>query len=154
MSPRRISDPLVRQAPVVRADDPVEEALVQLLESELPAVPVEDERGRFQGIFGEREFITALFPGYVSSLKHVGFVPKSIDAVLQKRQSCTIEAVGKHMNTEHVDVPPDFSDVQLAEVFIHHRVLIVPVTENGRVVAVITRADFFRALAERLTEAP
>jgi predicted transcriptional regulator len=62
-----------------------------------------------------------------------------------------MEPVAKHMNTEHIDVPPDFSDVQLAEVFIHHRVLIVPITENHKVVGVITRTDFFRALAERFT---
>ena len=34
------------------------------------------------GIFGEREFITALFPGYVGSLRHAASVPKSIDALL------------------------------------------------------------------------
>jgi CBS domain-containing protein len=53
------------------------------------------------------------------------------------------------MNTEHVDVGTDFSDAQVAETFLHHRVLILPVLENKQVVGVITRADFFRALAER-----
>jgi CBS domain-containing protein len=54
------------------------------------------------------------------------------------------------MNEEHVDVGTDFSDVQLAEVFIHHRVLVVPVTDAGRVCGLVTRTDFFNALAERL----
>ena len=147
--PRSIVESLHRDAPVVGESDPVGTALELLLECRLPAVPVADGDGCYAGIFGEREFITALFPGYVSSLKHAGFIPKPIDTVLEKRQSCRMEPVGKHMNTEHVDVPPDFSDVQLAEVFIHHRVLIVPVTDDKRVVGVITRADFFRALAER-----
>jgi CBS domain-containing protein len=149
--PRTIVETLHRDAPVVGASDPVGRALELLLECGLPAIPVVDDKGRYAGIFGEREFITALFPGYVSSLKHAGFIPKSIDTVLEKRQACRMEQVSKHMNTEHIDVPPDFSDVQLAEVFIHHRVLIVPVTEDERVVGVITRADFFRALAERFT---
>ena len=56
------------------------------------------------------------------------------------------------MNTEHVDVGTDFSDAQVAEIFLHHRVLIVPVLDDGRVVGVITRTDFFRALAERFLE--
>ncbi len=34
--------------------------------------------------------------------------------------------------TEHVDVSTDFSDTQVAEIFLHHRVLIVPVTDGGR----------------------
>ena len=44
------------------------------------------------------------------------------------------------MNTEHVDVGPDHSDTQVAEIFLHHRVLIVPVVDHGRVTGVITRA--------------
>ena len=34
------------------------------------------------------------------------------------------------MNTEHVEVGTDFSDLQLVEIFLHHRVLIVPVVEG------------------------
>ena len=42
------------------------------------------------------------------------------------------------MNTEHIDVGADFSDAQVAEIFLHHRVLIVPVVDERRVVGVIT----------------
>lgn len=37
----------------------------------------------------------------------------------------------------------------IAETFLHHRVLIVPVRGDGGVKGVITRSDFFRHLAER-----
>jgi len=151
--PRTIVGSLIRDTPVVARSEPVGRALELLLECGLPAIPVVGDDGRYAGIFGEREFITALFPGYVGSLKHAGFVSKSIDTVIEKRQSCRMEPVGKHMNTEHIDVPPDFSDLQLAEVFIHHRVLIVPVADHGRVSGIITRSDFFRALAERFNAA-
>ena len=151
--PRTIVDSLIRDAPVLRDDAPIAEAVRAVLDAQLPALPVVDGREKLCGIFGEREFITALFPGYVGSLKHAGFVTKSIDTVLERRQTCRMEPVGQHMNTEHVDVPPDFSDVQLAEVFIHHRVLIVPVTDDGRVIGIINRSDFFRALAERFNAA-
>jgi CBS-domain-containing membrane protein len=150
MSPRTIGDLVHRDAPVIAENATIEAAIPVLLFSQLPALPVVDDREQFVGIFGEREFITALFPGYVGSLKHAAFVPKSIDAALQKRQSCRSEPVSKHMNTEHVDVGPDFSDVGLAEIFLHHRVLIIPVVENKRVVGVITRSDFFAAVARRL----
>jgi CBS domain-containing protein len=53
------------------------------------------------------------------------------------------------MTTEHVGVGPDFSDIQVAEIFLHHRVLVVPVVADGRVEGLITRSDFFRVLAER-----
>ena len=87
-------------APVeVEGDQPHYLNCVAELECGLPAIPVVDGDDRYAGIFGEREFITALFPGYVSSLKHAAFVPKSIDTVLEKRQTCRMEPVGKHMNT-------------------------------------------------------
>ena len=51
------------------------------------------------------------------------------------------------MTTDHVVVEDEYSDTQLAELFLHHRVLIIPIATDGRVHAVVTRADFFRALA-------
>ena len=152
MSPQSISAPIVRETPVLRQDAPVEEAVREILDSGLPALPVVDERGKFAGIFGEREFMAALFPGYVRELRFAGFVPKGLDEALQKRAACRRETVGKHMNTEHVDVPTDASDVQVAETFLHHRVLIAPVTDRGAVQGVITRSDFFAKLAGRFME--
>jgi CBS domain-containing protein len=152
MSPQSISAPIVRETPVLRQDAPVEEAVRDILDSGLPALPVVDDRGKFAGIFGEREFMAALFPGYVRELRFAGFVPKGLDEALQKRAACRRETVGKHMNTEHVDVPTDASDVQVAETFLHHRVLIAPVTDRGAVQGVITRSDFFARLAVRFLE--
>ena len=149
MSPRSFSDPLVRESPLLSTDDPVEEAVRRLLESVLPALPVVDESGRLRGIFGEREFFGALFPAYFGDLGYAGFVPRSLESTLEKRAACRQEPVRAYMNTEHVDVGTDFSDAQVAETFLHHRVLVLPVVEEDQVVGVITRADFFRALAER-----
>jgi CBS domain-containing protein len=149
VSPRGISAPIVREVPPLREDMTVEEGVRAILDSGLPALPVVDAASRFAGIFGEREFMTALFPGYVGELRFAGFVSKGLDEALEKRAACRREPVGKHMNTEHVDVPADASDVQVAETFLHHRVLIVPITEGGQITGVITRSDFFARLAER-----
>jgi CBS domain-containing protein len=152
MTPRRISDPLVHEAALLATDDTVETAVRRVVDSGLPALPVVDASERLVGIFGEREFFQALFPGYLRELSYAGFVPKALDEALEKRAACRQEPVERHMNTEHVDVGTDFSDAQVAETFLHHRVLIVPVTEGGRVVGVVTRSDFFRALARRFLE--
>ena len=149
MSPKTLNDAIRREAPILRDTATVTDAVRQVLDADLPALPVVDEKGRFVGIFGEREFMGAFFPGYLDTLGYAGFVPKRLEDVLERRGQCTTELVRKHMNTEHVDAPADASDVQLAETFLHHRVLIIPVTDGGRVTGVITRRDFFRALAER-----
>ena len=147
MSPRSVSDRVIREAPLLHADDEVRSAVEALLESDLPALPVVDEGGAPAGIFGEREFMQALFPGYLGELGYAGFVGRALEDALEKRASCASDPVGDHMLTEHVDVSGNFSDVEVAENFLHHRVLIVPVVEKGRVIGVITRADFFRHLA-------
>ena len=149
MSPRSLS--AVHEAPVLQADDPVGPAVRHLIDSGFPALPVVDD-GKLVGIFGEREFIQALFPGYLKELRYAGFVPHSLDAALEKRQTCRREPVSQHMNTEHVEVDADYSDAQVAEIFLHHRVLIVPVLVEDRVRGIITRSDFFRALGERFLE--
>jgi CBS domain-containing protein len=152
VSPNRISGPLVREAPLLRRDSTVEHAVQAILDSDLPALPVVDDNDLLVGVFGEREFLTALFPGYVSELRFAGFVSKGLDKALEKRAACRSEAVATYMTTDQVDVPEDASDMQVAETFLHHRVLILPITGNGGVKGIITRRDFFAQLAERFLE--
>jgi CBS domain-containing protein len=153
VSPNRISRPLVREVPLLAQDVTVEQAVRAILDSGLPALPVVSHNGRLAGILGEREFMAALFPGYVGELRFAGFVRKGLDEALEKRATCRHEPVAKYMNTEHVDMPEDASDVQVAETFLHHRVLIIPIRGDDGLKGVITRSDFFTQLAERFLEA-
>jgi CBS domain-containing protein len=150
MTPRTISDDILRDAPLLYADDTIAAATPILLESELPALAVVDRDERFVGIFGEREFMTAAFPGYLKELKFAGFISHTLDDALERNDACRQDPVAKHMNTEHVDAGPDYSDLQIAETFIHHRVLIIPVVDKGTVKGIVTRSDFFAIVAKRL----
>lgn len=152
MTPRDISDPLRRDAPLLSTDETVEIATRRLLDCDLPALPVVDGERRFAGIFGEREFMEAVFPGYVKQLKYAGFVSRSLDVALERNEASRREPVAKYMNTEHVDIGSDHSDLQIAETFLHHRVLVIPIVDDGEVQGVITRSDFFSALGERFLE--
>lgn len=147
MSPQSFGNLVIRDVACLDVGTPVGEAVDAVRRAGLPALPVLDD-GRFFGVFGEREFIAALFPGYVGTLGSAGFVPRSIESVIEKRAHCRVEPIREHVTTDHVEVDSGYSDVQLAEIFLHHRVLIVPVLEDGRIAGVITRADFFAALAE------
>jgi CBS domain-containing protein len=145
----RLRDHVFREAPLLHADEDVQTAVSRIVDSGLPALPVVDDRDRLVGVFGEREFLGALFPGYLKQLHYVGFVPKALDEALEKRVACRREPVRLHMTTDDVGVEPEASDVQVAETFLHHRVSVLPVTERGLVVGVIVRRDFFRRLADR-----
>jgi CBS domain-containing protein len=150
MTPQEIAGALRREVPLLREDDSLRHAVSQFLEAGVPALPVVDAHGRLLGIFGEREFIGALFPGYLKTLGYAGFVRRTLDEALEKRSTCADEPVAKHLNTDHIDVSEEFSDIELAEIFLHHRVLIVPIVDAGRVSGIITRADYTKALAHRI----
>ncbi len=147
--PNSIGKQTFREVQSLRDNDTVAGATRSVIESGLPGLPVIDSRGAFAGIFGEREFMAALFPGYMQELASARMVRRSIDETIERRAECSTEAIAAHLTTDHVLVEDDCSDTQLAEIFLHHRVLIVPIATEGRVHAVVTRHDFFLDLAQR-----
>jgi CBS domain-containing protein len=152
MSPQKIATSVRRNVSPLHHGDKLRDALAAIIEADVPALPVVDDEGKLLGIFGEREFIGAVFPGYLKQLGYAGFVPHSLDQALEKRATCLDEAVDEYMYTDHIDVGSDYSDLGLAEIFLHHRVLIIPIVEEERVVGIVTREEFCRALARRLTD--
>jgi len=152
--PDSITKETLKEIEPLQADEPVGSATRKVIEADLPALPVVNEKGEFAGIFGEREFMAALFPGYVGELASARMVSRDIDATIERRESCREEPVSAYMTTDHVVVEDDYSDTLLAETFLHHRVLIVPIATEGKVHALVTRNDFFKALATKLGDNP
>ena len=93
--------------------------------------------------------MAALFPGYVRELGSSAMIRRSMDETIERRRDCAGEPIRRYLTTDHVLVEDDYSDTQLAELFLHHRVLVIPIATAGRVHALVTRADFFAALVER-----
>ena len=147
--PDAITRQALREIEPLGADELIGPAARRLLELGLPALPAVEADGSFAGLFGEREFMSALFPGYMNELHSAAMVRRSIDETIERRSACRDEPIRRYLTTDHVLVEDDYSDTQLAELFLHHRVLVVPVASAGRVHAVITRADFFAALVAR-----
>lgn len=144
----------LREVEPLDVSEPVGGAVRKVIAAGLPGLPAVDEKGAFAGIFGEREFLVALFPGYVGELASSAMISRSIDETIERRESCRDDPIRDYLTTDHVVVEENFSDTQLAELFLHHRVLIIPIATAGRVHAVVTRNDFFRALAGRFGESP
>ena len=152
--PDSIVKQTIREIEPLRVDDTIAAAARRVIDEGLPALPAVGSDGAFAGIFGEREFMLALFPGYVRELASSAMIKRSIDEAIERRESCRVEPIEKYLTTDHVLVEDDYSDTQLAELFLHHRVLVIPIATGGRVHAVVTRNEFFRALFERLASGP
>jgi CBS domain-containing protein len=139
----------LREVEPLGADELIGPAARRVIDEGLPALPAVEQDGRFAGIFGEREFMAALFPGYVGELGSAAMVSRSVDETIERRADCAAQPIRRYLTTDHVLVEDDYSDTQLAELFLHHRVLIVPIATAGRVHALVTRHDFFCELVER-----
>lgn len=142
----------IREIEPLPAEEPVGSATRKVIESGLPGLPAIDADGKFAGIFGEREFMEALFPGYMNTLHSAAVVSRTIDETIERRTGCTEEPISEYLTTDHVVVEDEHSDTQLAELFLHHRVLVIPIATEGKIHAVVTRNDFFRALAARVVD--
>ena len=136
----------------LRADDLVGTAAKRVVDADLPALPAVEEDGSFAGIFGEREFMAALFPGYFSELSSSAMIKRSMDESIDRRLDCSLEPIREYLTKDAVLVEDDYSDTQLAELFLHHRVLVIPIATNGRVHAIVTRHDFFSRLVRRFVD--
>jgi CBS domain-containing protein len=149
--PDSIVKEAIREIDPLSADDLIGTAARRVLETGLPALPAVESDGTFAGIFGEREFMSALFPGYVGELASARMISRRMDRAIERRLNCAVEPIRPYLTAEAIVVEDDYSDTQLAELFLHHRVLIIPVATRRRIHAVITRHDFFQALVRRFT---
>ncbi len=140
----------LREVEPLGADEPIGTAARRVIEAGLPALPAVERDGAFAGVFGEREFMKALFPGYVGELASAAMISRSVDEAIERRADCAVQPIRPWLTTDRVLAEDDSSDTHLAELFIHHRVPIVPVAAAGRVHGVVARSDFFAALVVRL----
>jgi CBS domain-containing protein len=146
-------DPIVKQTlreiDPLGADDRIGPAARRVIEAGVPALPAVERDGGFAGIFGEREFMQALFPGYVGELASAAMISSSVDEAIERRGDCAEQPIRRWLNTARILAEEDTSDTHLAEIFIHHRVAIVPIATRGRVHALVARRDFFAELVAR-----
>jgi CBS domain-containing protein len=147
--PDSIVKKALREIEPLDADELIGPAARRVIEEGLPALPAVEKDGGFAGLFGEREFMEALFPGYVGELASAAMISRSVDETIERRANCAEQPIRRWLTTDHVMVEDDYSDTQLAELFLHHRVLIVPIATAGKLHAVVTRHDFFCELVNR-----
>jgi CBS domain-containing protein len=150
--PDSIIKSTITEVEPLRADDTVGYAAKRVIGQDLPALPVIEDDGSFAGIFGEREFMAAFFPGYVGTLASARMVSRDVEASIERRLTCRDEPIREYLTTDHVLVEDDYSDTHVAELFLHHRVLIIPIATEGKVHAVVTRNDFFKELATKVLD--
>ena len=141
----RARDIMIKDVVAVRPDCLLSEMMAVLLGCGLSGVPVVNGEGRVVGMISEGDLLRAAAPG-ADDVR-----PRWIELLNRpQRQPWRVNMarrVEDLMSWPVVQVEADTSIMDIAEVFEHHRIKRVPVTEEGRLVGLVTCGNLLRALA-------
>lgn len=126
----------IMSAPVIMAapGTPLKDVAVTLLRHRISAVPIVDREGKLCGIVSEADLLS-LESGRDP---HVRLTPASFDHV---PQTCW-----DVMTADVITLPPHADVGWAAELMVDHHVKQIPITEDGRVVGVVSRRDLLQLL--------
>ena len=131
---------------------PVAEAIGLMLDNRVSGLPVIDEAGQLVGILTEGDLLRR---GETGTERHR---PRWLEILLGpgRLASDYVRTHGRKvediMTRDPVSVAPETPLDEIVELMERHRIKRVPVLEGEKLVGIVSRADFLRALAWRLEE--
>lgn len=125
----KVRDYMTESVMTFKPQDNVIEALRRLLKAGRSGGPVVDSEGKLVGLISEIDCLKEALMG--------GYYQQGGDRVAD------------HMSTEVDMVKPDDDILVLADMFLKGRRRL-PVVEDGKIVGIITRPDFAKALIDRI----
>jgi CBS domain-containing protein len=143
----RVKDAMTRSAISISPKADVSEALDVMIRSRLSGLPVVDETGSLVGIVSESDFLRRWELGTESSPIHwleEFILPGMVAEIYTRAHSRRVEDI---MSKEVATVDEDASLSDAVGLMEKRRVKRLPVVKEGKVVGMISRADFVRALA-------
>ena len=122
-----------------------------LAQNKISGVPVVDGEGRVLGMVSEADIILQdadlHFPYYIQFLESVIYL-QSVHKFEERFRKAIGSKVSEVMSDEVVSVPPDATVREVATLMADRNVNRLPVTENERLIGIVTRGDIVRAIAE------
>jgi len=136
---------------VVAPETPVAEIAKLLAEHNISGVPVVDEQGKLQGIVSEADLVVRAarprFPRYIPFLEGIIFLENPAHYEQEVRKMLAV-AAADIMTEKVITAPPTASIEELATLMTERNINRVLITEDERVVGIVTRGDIVRNLAQ------
>jgi CBS domain-containing protein len=124
----RVSEVMIRAVTKVRTDDSVDDARDRMEASDIRSLVVVDVEGRLAGMLWERDL-----------LRTRGYRPPP---------PVVSEIMAKNVHT----IGPDEPAADAAQAMIDFKIDAVPVVDNGKLVGIVTVADFLSAICRLLRQ--
>ncbi len=136
----------MRPAVTVTPEASEREVMEVLLENNIPGVPVVDKEGILVGFVSDAHLLASALPDYLKIMQDVYFVSEAGDQWVDYFAESAERPVSEVMMTEVSRIELDKSEVVVAHKMVHDGVSSVVVTENGKVVGIVTRLDLYAAI--------
>jgi CBS domain-containing protein len=147
-------DIMTKDVVSVGPEAPVREVAAQMLERRISGVPVVDGERRVLGVLSEGDLIRR--PEIETDHAPTGWLGVFLSD--EERARDFVKSHGRKarevMTRPALCVGPDAQLTEVVRLMERHRVKRLPVTENGRLVGIVTRADLLRALVTRAGATP
>ena len=136
----------------VGPETPVVEAIGLMLNNHVSGLPVIDEAGQLVGIVTEGDLLRR---GETGTERHR---PRWVEILMGPGRLASEyvrthgRKVGEIMTSELLSVDPETPLDEIVELMERHRIKRVPVLEGEKLVGIVSRADFLRALVRRLKD--
>lgn len=147
----KVSDIMVTDVVTVNEDTPVSAIAECLFNRGITGVPVVDGNGKLVGIITEGDLIVRTarlhYPTYIQFLDSLIYVQgtKKYEMELQKALATTAKDL---MTTQVLTVTPDTDINDLATMMFEERVNPVPVTQDDKLVGIVSRADLIKLMVK------
>ncbi|HEX6833489.1 MAG TPA: CBS domain-containing protein, partial [Rudaea sp.] len=145
----KVRDAMVRNVTTIGADAPIRAALTTLLEHGISGLPVIDENNRLVGMLTEGDLVRRAEidtekrrARWLCLLMSPGRLARDYARTHGRR-------VGEVMTHRLVTVGDDAPLDEVVDLMEHHHIRRVPVTRDGRLVGIVSRADLLRAFLTR-----
>ena len=140
-------DVMVRDVITVRPDTSVVQAARLLVENDISALPVIDDEGRMVGIISEADLMRR---EEIGTEKHRPWWLESMtpattlaDEFAKSHGKCVADLMSRRIVSASEDTPL----AEIAALLERHQIKRVPITKDGKVIGVVSRANLVQALA-------
>jgi len=142
-----VRDVMTRAVLDVRPDTPLKVVAQRLIEHRISGLPVVDEAGRVIGVVSEGDLLVKEQP--VDSIRHRPLARLFGESAETRQLLAKAEArtAGDAMTSPAITIEASRPVAAAATLMIQRKVNRLPVTEDGRLVGIVTRADVVRTFA-------
>ncbi|SDZ91711.1 CBS domain-containing protein [Desulfuromusa kysingii] len=135
----------------VRLDTSLKELATKFFETRFSNLPVLDNDGNLVGVISETDLIEQHKPLHIPTVMTLFdwvFSFSSEKSFQEEVDRVTATTVGELYSKEPIICSPDATVRELATLMSEHKVHLLPVVENGKMIGLVARLDLIRAMED------